>query len=130
MIICCRELFTQLSVCLFFFFLMIRRPPRSTLFPYTTLFRSKVGRSRFHSLTEQVFPTLFRIGKVEGVSVFDGSHPISFSQPRRSLLRCSVVERLRHYIPARFHLQPVVSDGVGGNESLFQIAYLDRKSTR
>src|SRR2546429_9509904 len=28
-------------VVLFFFFLMIRRPPRSTLFPYTTLFRSK-----------------------------------------------------------------------------------------
>src|SRR2546427_4773679 len=26
----------------FFFFLMIRRPPRSTLFPYTTLFRSPV----------------------------------------------------------------------------------------
>src|SRR2546429_4677087 len=26
----------------FFFFLMIRRPPRSTLFPYTTLFRSLV----------------------------------------------------------------------------------------
>src|SRR5260221_920360 len=30
----------------FFFFLMIRRPPRSTLFPYTTLFRSPGGRSR------------------------------------------------------------------------------------
>src|SRR3712207_7037902 len=32
----------MLSVCYFdfFFFLMIRRPPRSTLFPYTTLFRS------------------------------------------------------------------------------------------
>src|SRR2546422_8458022 len=30
-----------------FFFLMIRRPPRSTLFPYTTLFRSgRAGRSR------------------------------------------------------------------------------------
>src|SRR2546429_10031376 len=27
---------------IFFFFLMIRRPPRSTLFPYTTLFRSQV----------------------------------------------------------------------------------------
>src|SRR5690242_20791490 len=27
-------------VCILFFFLMIRRPPRSTLFPYTTLFRS------------------------------------------------------------------------------------------
>src|SRR6266498_5576552 len=28
---------------IFFFFLMIRRPPRSTLFPYTTLFRSGPG---------------------------------------------------------------------------------------
>src|SRR5438874_11340138 len=28
------------SLLVFFFFLMIRRPPRSTLFPYTTLFRS------------------------------------------------------------------------------------------
>src|SRR3712207_8833861 len=30
-----------------FFFLMIRRPPRSTLFPYTTLFRSREGREGF-----------------------------------------------------------------------------------
>src|SRR2546430_5595243 len=30
----------RLPIFLFFFFLMIRRPPRSTLFPYTTLFRS------------------------------------------------------------------------------------------
>src|SRR2546422_476458 len=30
-----------LLISLFFFFLMIRRPPRSTLFPYTTLFRSQ-----------------------------------------------------------------------------------------
>src|SRR5207244_11485696 len=29
-----------------FFFLMIRRPPRSTLFPYTTLFRSRTRRRR------------------------------------------------------------------------------------
>src|SRR3989442_7472368 len=40
---------TQFSWCLLscnacsFFFLMIRRPPRSTLFPYTTLFRSHPG---------------------------------------------------------------------------------------
>src|SRR2546426_8727856 len=32
--------FSTPSLFLFFFFLMIRRPPRSTLFPYTTLFRS------------------------------------------------------------------------------------------
>src|SRR2546426_2149309 len=31
---------------LLFFFLMIRRPPRSTLFPYTTLFRSRFRRRR------------------------------------------------------------------------------------
>src|SRR5687768_18617616 len=30
------------SIYSFFFFLMIRRPPRSTLFPYTTLFRSVI----------------------------------------------------------------------------------------
>src|SRR5437773_7838525 len=34
-------LFLYLIFLFFFFFLMIRRPPRSTLFPYTTLFRSK-----------------------------------------------------------------------------------------
>src|SRR2546430_12422337 len=36
---------------LFFFFLMIRRPPRSTLFPYTTLFRSAPCAS-CHGLTK------------------------------------------------------------------------------
>src|SRR5258707_5660548 len=49
-----------LSIC-FFFFLMIRRPPRSTLFPYTTLFRSDglrrpfdpAGRARLHDARDQ-----------------------------------------------------------------------------
>src|SRR5712691_12317011 len=36
----------SLVVFCFFFFLMIRRPPRSTLFPYTTLFRSDARRGR------------------------------------------------------------------------------------
>src|SRR5690554_8105054 len=35
----------MLHVCYLFFFLMIRRPPRSTLFPYTTLFRSNVSHT-------------------------------------------------------------------------------------
>src|SRR3989442_4910794 len=40
-----------LSFFCFFFFLMIRRPPRSTLFPYTTLFRSRARRPpRRHDL--------------------------------------------------------------------------------
>src|SRR3712207_8115812 len=33
----------QVVISVFVFFLMIRRPPRSTLFPYTTLFRSQEG---------------------------------------------------------------------------------------
>src|SRR6266581_5120196 len=35
--------YSHISIILLFFFLMIRRPPRSTLFPYTTLFRSNAG---------------------------------------------------------------------------------------
>src|SRR2546430_12608128 len=38
-----RPLGQNCHVHLLFFFLMIRRPPRSTLFPYTTLFRSGIG---------------------------------------------------------------------------------------
>src|SRR5687767_15218434 len=37
---CCCPLSLSIMFSHFFFFLMIRRPPRSTLFPYTTLFRS------------------------------------------------------------------------------------------
>src|SRR3712207_7108830 len=45
------------SILFHFFFLMIRRPPRSTLFPYTTLFRSvpkDYGITSFYWLTEKV----------------------------------------------------------------------------
>src|SRR6202030_4697094 len=40
----------------FFFFLMIRRPPRSTLFPYTTLFRSARAERRARSFFLHVAP--------------------------------------------------------------------------
>src|ERR687897_151513 len=41
----CRLLLEKKTAsCVYFFFLMIRRPPRSTLFPYTTLFRSLCSR--------------------------------------------------------------------------------------
>src|SRR3712207_7813856 len=47
----------KVEVTFFFFFLMIRRPPRSTLFPYTTLFRSEplagVVRARQRAGAEQ-----------------------------------------------------------------------------
>src|SRR3989440_4366945 len=41
----------RVPICLFF--LMIRRPPRSTLFPYTTLFRSPVTSRRRHTRSDR-----------------------------------------------------------------------------
>src|SRR5205809_3430912 len=38
------------SICILFFFLILRRPPRSTLFPYTTLFRSAPLRPTLSTL--------------------------------------------------------------------------------
>src|SRR3712207_8161156 len=49
---------------------MIRRPPRSTLFPYTTLFRSQPGRSRRESRcgrrTGLLLPPSLHLGPVRG----------------------------------------------------------------
>src|SRR2546422_4599717 len=45
------------SCLLLFFFLMIRRPPRSTLFPYTTLFRSTQDGKKLE-LVDEVIATL------------------------------------------------------------------------
>src|SRR3712207_9223559 len=58
----------------FFFFLMIRRPPRSTLFPYTTLFRSiklKYNKIEFLVYGKSVVMTAL------GSSQWKGSHPPS-----------------------------------------------------
>jgi len=46
------------EVDLFFFFLMIRRPPRSTLFPYTTLFRSGQMKQVFIALMTNSFDAM------------------------------------------------------------------------
>src|SRR2546430_3188456 len=49
---------------MFFFFLMIRRPPRSTLFPYTTLFRSGSSSVRITATQERrgVGSWVWRVG--------------------------------------------------------------------
>src|SRR2546429_7548720 len=48
-----------------FFFLMIRRPPRSTLFPYTTLFRSEVPAKLTVDLTNDSDRVHYIRGKLE-----------------------------------------------------------------
>src|SRR5207244_11545666 len=58
-------------VCIIFFFLMIRRPPRSTLFPYTTLFRSigKILTSRL-SLSKHLAHNLGNLLLLGKIGVF------------------------------------------------------------
>src|SRR3989338_6842474 len=46
-----------------FFFLMIRRPPRSTLFPYTTLFRSEPGSCCNRAVISRGVKTMFPLPK-------------------------------------------------------------------
>src|SRR2546422_610577 len=83
----------------FFFFLMIRRPPRSTLFPYTTLFRSahsrswrwrRRGRRRAHASRLAGSPVPARTRKETQLSSTSGMHletgvlseTFDFDQPR------------------------------------------------
>src|SRR3712207_7093379 len=50
---------------------MIRRPPRSTLFPYTTLFRSRRHRARVHRLPRHV-----RAGVAQGLPRSRAGEPL------------------------------------------------------
>src|ERR1043166_9802714 len=64
---------------LFFFFLMIRRPPRSTLFPYTTLFRSKSEITCGLVLTVPLGPTPIKSRSEEHTSELQSRFGISYA---------------------------------------------------
>src|SRR5690349_25164561 len=72
-LLCCICYFLPFFV---FFFLMIRRPPRSTLFPYTTLFRSRSPSRRASRLrTAATLPGGFRRGSIDRKSTrLNSSH--------------------------------------------------------
>src|SRR2546430_12545308 len=63
---------------------MIRRPPRSTLFPYTTLFRSGRQRSRFRATSEQRRGQQERSKQQREDSMTHGSAPFVFVRDRKS----------------------------------------------
>src|SRR5256885_13340241 len=99
-----------LSTFLFFFFLMIRRPPRSTLFPYTTLFRSALCEQAQRSLDIVHGPLLRGLC----IEVGDGSwrlllvahHLVVDGVSWRILLedlRSAYASRLQGLEPARVH---------------------------
>src|SRR2546425_11729160 len=62
----------------FFFFLMIRRPPRSTLFPYTTLFRSPMSLAgALITLSERVlYPFYAAAPRIWGLGVKRVEYPL------------------------------------------------------
>src|SRR2546426_3053804 len=67
---------------------MIRRPPRSTLFPYTTLFRSRAERwkagTRERSPFQRSTSPTFRGGGEQGGAVEDGSPGVRLRAGRRN----------------------------------------------
>src|SRR3712207_8864334 len=88
------------------FFLMIRRPPRSTLFPYTTLFRSRAAAEHdrngdlAHELLEVEHVTL--AGDVLGRD--DGALDDQDVEPRRSEEHTSELQS-RQYLVCRLLLE-------------------------
>src|SRR3712207_7274320 len=86
------------------FYLIIRRPPRSTLFPYTTLFRSrdtKVGQDGVTTLEQDVLGLDVAMDDPFGVGV---------------------CQRVGHFMDD--------ADGIGYREPAFTGHPVDRKSTR
>src|SRR3712207_7203248 len=93
-----------------FFFLMIRRPPRSTLFPYTTLFRSVLGvpvgvvlllvQVHFHALEEGFdqlpFNAVLVDNQLEGVEYGRSEEHTSELQSRQYLVCRLLLEKKKN----------------------------------
>src|SRR3712207_7230206 len=85
-----------------FFFLMIRRPPRSTLFPYTTLFRSEPHRHRVQAVDDRPLPERPRPGDGPEVGVAPGQR--REGDPQRSEEHTSELQS-RQYLVCRLLLE-------------------------
>src|SRR5260221_11391427 len=74
----------------FFFFLMIRRPPRSTLFPYTTPFRS--------DLAESAWDDMIRSGHKPGPGVWRSEEHTSELQSHSDLVCRLLLEKKNKHV--------------------------------
>src|SRR5438105_11148888 len=92
---------------MFFFFLMIRRPPRSTLFPYTTLFRSCDARHQRHETLErpaarrQVLELVARHSRLHGGAFGRSEEHTSELQSRVDLVCRLLLEKKKKKKPSR-----------------------------
>src|SRR3712207_8127439 len=97
---------------LFFFFLMIRRPPRSTLFPYTTLFRSRSSDySRYQPFAHGAQPQLLSCATAacyahdlygQGVWLWRSEEHTSELQSRQYLVCRLLLEKNKNLLSATF----------------------------
>src|SRR2546427_10297975 len=90
---------------------MIRRPPRSTLFPYTTLFRSCVGTIEIAATTDKTGPAILAVPPTD---IFVSREPLASSARNVFTGR---VTRLSHQRP-------------GTVQVTAEVGVEDRKSTR
>src|SRR5256885_16385003 len=87
----------------FVFVLMIRRPPRSTLFPYTTLFRSTLGASLNirHNLSSSTGPKPLQLKLLTSFMPKTSAFTLAFSTSQRLRTTTASARTLftfRHYI--------------------------------
>src|SRR3712207_7774970 len=84
---------------------MIRRPPRSTLFPYTTLFRSKIFPAPLRGLKSRVWETPSRFfGRLHQPAALSATGPLSGKFRRRSEEHTSELQS-RQYLVCRLLLE-------------------------
>src|SRR3712207_8770609 len=83
---------------------MIRRPPRSTLFPYTTLFRSGLGLSIVRHLAGALGTSVAVRSRPGRGSVFEFGLPASSDAPARSEEHTSELQS-RQYLVCRLLLE-------------------------
>src|SRR3989441_4158514 len=111
---------------LFFFFLMIRRPPRSTLFPYTTLFRSPRWAVEAEGLAPPQRDPQQPVESNEVVHVRVGDERVhGAQQPRRAQCRVvAQIEQERAPGPADLDVQARIAerriDEIGGERGVHE----------
>src|SRR3712207_3433957 len=120
------------------FFLMIRRPPRSTLFPYTTLFRSRAGSGARRSATSSRPATRsagasaagFPVGvvRVESLSVTTVAHvsDLHFGRPASSERLDSLRELIAEIEPDAVAISGDLTQRCTKKEFVHASEYLDR----
>src|SRR5438132_14348373 len=95
-------------LCLFFF-LMIRRPPRSTLFPYTTLFRSWIAMQLAAPVAASLFLAESAIGLIN--RAMPQVNIMMLTLPVKAIL---AVAALALSVPFLAHAMGVTFDRMGG----------------